>query len=116
MRANGILGCPVVSPRQLPSGASPGSPTEGVAGGAKQATWGTGRDRVDLRVGLSYFTDADRALGRMVIRGFDGVVYQSSSPQPNQIGVVWSEGDCDYVLFLDPSLTPEEVIDFASRY
>jgi hypothetical protein len=44
----GLLGCQPVAPRELPSGAAPGTGIEGVAGGLKQFVWGEGLDRVEL--------------------------------------------------------------------
>lgn len=86
---------------------------EGVAGGAKQVMWGTGKDRVDLRIGLWYLASGEPALATVAIRGTTGTVYQL---EPGDTAVSWTERGCDYTVFLDSSLSAESIADFAARY
>ncbi len=108
--------CPVIAPRELPSGAEPGSPTEGVAGGTKQFVWGEGKDLVDLRLSLSYRAPQDPVLHEVKVRGNPGVVYRLAFEDHVQPILTWVQEGCDYTVFLDPSIDAETLAAYASRY
>lgn len=112
----GLNGCPIVPPTALPSGRPPGTPIEGVAGGAKQVVWGDGADSVDLRIGLSYMAAQDMVLHEVEVRGQPGFVFQIVPETQVGLGLTWSQGGCDYTVFLDSSVSASELADFASRY
>lgn len=112
-----VSGCPPVAPSELPSGALPGDAVEDVAGGTKQFIWGTGRDMVDLRVGLTYRAKGlDTVLANVTVRGQPAVVFQFEPDPQTGIGLEWSESGCDYNVFLAPEITAEELVEFAGRY
>lgn len=107
--------CESIAPSELPSGASVGNVTEGVAGGAKSLTWGTGRDQVELRLGLSYYAaGADRIIARTIVRGEPAIVYEIATGEP-QVAVDWGER-CQYSMHLSPELTDAEVAEYSERF
>lgn len=111
----GILGCQPVAPVQLPSGAAPGTGVGGVAGGFKQFVWGDGLDRVELWVGGG-MGEGDLSLYEVAVRGHQGTVYRAREPGQRAIGLAWSEGDCDYTVFLDASRSAQELAEYAAGY
>ena len=108
--------CPTISPRELPSGAAPGTAQEGVAGGAKQVAWGIGEDRVDLRIGISYMASDDLRLHRVTVRGNDAVVFQIIPTDQVGLGLTWKEAGCSYTVFLDDAVDAPSLVEYAARY
>lgn len=107
--------CQPVVPSALPSGAQPGLATEGVSGGAKQVTWGQGRDRVDLRIGLSYYAEgADALLAEPRVRGEPAIVYRIVDD--SSVAFTWTSQGCTYTVFPAPDLTVDEIAAYAGRY
>ena len=111
----GLLGRAPVAPATLPSGAAPGSSIEGVAGGTKQFVWGEGEDRVELRLGED-FGEGDMPLHHVRVRGHDATVYQAGMPGQIDFGLVWSEGECGYTVYLDESHDAQYLAAYAERY
>jgi hypothetical protein len=110
-----LLDCESIEPMALPSGAEPGPVTEGVGGGAKSLTWGEGRDRVELRLGLSYYAEAaDPVIARIEVRGEPAIVYEIGQGEP-AVMVDWGDA-CQYSMTLSPELTDEEVVRYAERF
>lgn len=115
--ADFLSGCPPIAPSELPSGAPPGEAVEDVSEGAKQFVWGSGRDMVDLRVGLTYRAEGlDTVLANVTVRGRPGVVFNFEPDPQTGIGLEWSESGCDYNVFLAPEIPAEELIEYAGRY
>lgn len=111
----GRLDCESITPSELPSGAEPGPVTEGVAGGAKSLTWGTGRNTVELRLGLSSYAEGfDRPIARTEVRGEPAIVSASGLGEPD-VSIDWGEA-CQYSMTLSPDLTDTEVVDYAQRF
>ena len=107
--------CQPVVPTVLPSGAQPGVGTEGVSGGAKQVTWGQGRDLVDLRIGLSYYAEGgDPLLAETRVRGEPAIVYEVFNDSGTAF--TWTSQGCTYTVFPAPDMTVDEVVDYAGRY
>jgi hypothetical protein len=111
-----LSGCQAIAPSELPSGASPGPAVEGVSGGTKHFTWGSGRDLVDLAVGMTYAGAGDPILARVTVRGHPAKVFHLGPAGQDGIGLAWSESDCDYNVFLAPEITADELADYAGRY
>lgn len=117
-----LRGCVPIAPSELPSGAAPGTGVEDVAGGAKQVVWGSGSDRVEQIVGLTYretfgFDDSPTLVAQTTVRGQPATIYRMS-PQSSDwdLGFSWAEQGCDRSVFLAPGTTPEQAKDFAARY
>ena len=89
-----VFPCSTAVPRQLPDGSPPGNAAadDGFVAGATR--WGEGRNAV-LEV------------------------VESRSPSetiaPGRPALVWQVTSCRYTVFLDPSLTDPQVIDYAGR-
>lgn len=111
-----IAGCQPVVPGELPSGAAPGTLTEGVSGGAKQAVWGSGDDLVDEAIGIWKFGDGDVLLADVKVRGAPGHVYEAGIDGQEGLGLVWTENGCDYTVTVAPSVTAEELVEYAGRF
>jgi hypothetical protein len=115
-------GCEPVVPSELPSGRVSGSAPSSLEDGQRRVTYGSGDDLV-----LEWLDDLDVAPenGTAVsIRGRTGqLTWGSPLDFPPNVDVsvlavpviVWSEGGCTYQIFL-PGLTPDEAIDYASRF
>jgi hypothetical protein len=118
-----LRSCEPIAPHELPSGAAPGQGVEGVTAGAKQLVWGSGADRVEQVVGLTfYFTpgwdDDPTLVGTLDVRGQPATVYRFG-PNPSNdwdIGFSWDEDGCGRTVFLSPGTTPEQALDYAARY
>jgi hypothetical protein len=117
-----LRGCVPIAPRELPSGAAPGQGVEGVSGGAKQVVWGSGGDRVEQIVGLTYWDtfgaeDSPTLVRSTTVRGHPAMLYRMN-PQWSDwdLGFSWAEDGCDRTVFLAPGTTPEQAEDFARRY
>ena len=88
-------------------------------GGAWRVVWGSGRDQVDQRVGLSYFgPDLATPLANPDVRGQRGVLYRflDSESDGDELLLSWTEDGCDRTVFLHPETTVEQGVDFASRF
>ena len=89
--------------------------TEGVGGGAQALTWGTGRDMVELRLGLAYHVpEADRVIAQASVRGEPAIVYEIGTGEPLVV-VEWDDV-CQYSMHLSPELSDEEVVEYAGRF
>lgn len=78
--------------------------------------WGTGRDQVDLRIGLSYYApEGDRIVWETTVHGEPAIVFDTV-PSDGQLGVSWVEGACQYTVFLSPEFDAAQIADYMSRY
>jgi hypothetical protein len=117
-----LRGCVPIAPRILLSGTTPGLAVEGVSGGAKQVVWGSGSDRIEQIVGLTYWDtygadDSPSLLGAITIHGQPGQVYRMRPGASGwDLAFSWAEDGCDRTVFLPPGTTSEEAVDYASRY
>jgi hypothetical protein len=115
-----LAGCRAIAPHELPSGAPPGDGVEDVAGGAKQVVSGAGRDRVEQRVGVSYYAaDFDELVDEVEVRGQPGVVYRVTVGEPDPAAdtmLSWAEDGCDRTLIFDSRLSDAEIAAYAARY
>lgn len=81
------------------------------SGGAKQVVWGSGSDRVEQIVGLTYWEtfgadDSLTLVGRTTVRGQPAIVYQMRSTSDGwDLGFSWAEEDYDRTVFLAPGTT-----------
>lgn len=121
--AGPLRSCEPIAPRELPSGGAPGQGVEGVTAGAKQVVWGSGTDRVEQVVGLTfYFTpgwdDDPTLVGTLDVRGHPATVYRFGPNSTNDwdIGFSWDEHGCGRTVFLVLGTTPEQALDYAARY
>jgi hypothetical protein len=118
-----IRGCVPIAPRELPSGAPPGQGVEGVTAGAKQVVWGAGGDRVEQVVGLTFYwirgmDDDPTLVGWLDVQGQPATVYRfgPNASDDWDIGFSWDEHGCGRTVFLAPGTTPQQALDYASRY
>lgn len=117
-----LRGCVPIAPRELPSGAAPGAGVEDVAGGAKQVVWGSGPDRVEQIVGVTYWEtfglpDSPTLIARATVRGRAATIFRMSPESSDGLlGFSWAEEGCDRSVFLAPGTTPEQAEDYAARY
>jgi hypothetical protein len=112
-----VRGCEPIAPSVLPSGAAPGDGTVDVAGGTKQVIWGDGQDRVDQRVGLSFYGGSgDRVLFNVAVRGNPAIVYSTDPEFGEILALSWTEAGCDRTLLFDASMDAEEIARYAARY
>jgi hypothetical protein len=117
-----LRGCVPIAPHALPSGAAPGPGVEDVAGGAKQVVWGSGSDRVEQIVGLTYYwetfaDDSPTLVAQATVRGQAATIYRMSPESSDRdLGFSWVEEGCDRSVFLAPGTTPEQAEGFAARY
>jgi hypothetical protein len=116
-----LRGCVPIAPHELPSGAAPGPGVEDVAGGAKQVVWGSGSDRVEQIVGLTYWEtfglqDSPTLVAKATVRGIAATIYRISPESGWGLGFSWAEEGCDRSVFLAPGTTPEQAEDYAARY
>jgi hypothetical protein len=79
-------------------------------------TWGSDGNRVDERIGLSYFAVGDRVVASVQVHGYDGTVYQALTPDPAEIGFTWDQNGCDYTVFLDSSISADRVVAYTSDF
>jgi hypothetical protein len=92
-----------------------------VAGGSKQVVWGSGSDRVEQIVGLTFWetfgaNDSPTLVAQATVRGQAATIYRMSPDSGWDLGFSWAEDDCDRTVFLAPGTTPEQAEDFAGRY
>ena len=115
--------CALVEPRQLPSGAAPGSPEAPARGTFR---WGSGRDALTLEMGTSgiedwtYWVDPpdldEDHPQRVEVRGVDAVVYLVGDDGVGSIAIIWQQDDCPYTLWLADGTTIREAADYAVRF
>lgn len=118
-----LRSCEPIAPRELPSGAAPGQGVEGVTAGAKQLVWGSGADRVEQVVGLTFYVtpgldDDPTLVGTLDVRGQLATVYRfgPSSEDGWDLAFSWFEDGCDRTVLLALGTTPEQALDYADRY
>lgn len=117
-----LRGCVPIAPHELPSGAAPGTGVEGVSGGAKQVVWGSGSDRIEQMVGLTYWDtfgaeDSPTFVKSVEVRGQPAILYRMSPLSSDwDLRFSWAEEDCDRTVFLAPGTTPEQAEDYAARH
>ena len=111
--------CEVLVPRELMSGAAPGSPRALASG---RFEWGIGDDRLTEAVGEFGVGDPS-SLGvpegspqRVKVRGVDAVVVPVGDEGIGQIVITWQSGACPYTLWLAPGATIERAADYAARF
>lgn len=123
--------CPVIAPRELPSGADPGqrqSPPEDHLRHYMEV-WGNGDDRVMVGRGRELFTsDPPQAHAQNFMPDDfpdyqqvekDGVVRHVlpvGDPPLGFIQVRFVQGDCPYILWIESGHTLEEAMDYATRF
>ena len=109
-------------PRELPSGAAPGSPRVLATGGT---VWGIGDDALVLAVGefRPGVLGGPPAVGlpegdpqRVKVRGVDAEVFLVGDDGVGSIGISWLSGDCPYTLWLADGTTVVEAADYAVRF
>jgi hypothetical protein len=117
-----LRGCVPIAPHELPSGATPGAGVEVVSGGAKQVVWGSGADRIEQIVGLTYWEtfgagDGPTLVKSLEVRDQPAVLYRMSPESSDwDLGFSWAEEDCDRTVFLALGTTPEQAEEFAARF
>lgn len=112
-----LRGCRGIAPRELPSGSAPGQGVEGVSGGAKQVVWGSGQDRVEQIVGISYYDGLATLVRDTGVREHQATLYRLGEDQDGlDLAISWTEDDCSYTVFLAPGTTVESATSFASGY
>ncbi len=104
--------CRAVAPTTLPSGQPSGEPALDVSS-YLTATWGSGDDRVTQLVDAFLYSDEDRLLSEVNIRGRLGLVYEDPA---GRILFSWSDDGCDFTVFLARSVQANDVIEFAKHY
>jgi hypothetical protein len=120
--------CPVVAPRELPSGADPGQPREFPEDDPMphMLAWGTGKDEVTLGRGRELFADAPPDLvfppadwpDRQTVHkdGVDRYVVPVGDPPLGVIRIEFLYRDCPYVLWMQSGHELEEAMDHAARF
>lgn len=118
-----LRSCEPIAPRALPRGAAPGQGVEGVTAGAKQLVWGSGPDRVEQVVGLSFYVttglpDDPTLVGTLDIHGQPATVYRfgPNSGEGWDLAFSWFEDGCDRTVLLALGTTREQALDYAARY
>ncbi len=111
-----LRNCEPIPPRELPTGAPPGTPQYDVAG-ALVVRWGQGVDRVEQWVDTREFEPtADTMLSSASVRGQPGVVYATDWNGEERLGLSWTEHGCKYAVFFDRSLSVQQIIDYSRRW
>ncbi|MPZ71161.1 MAG: hypothetical protein GEU71_16790 [Actinobacteria bacterium] len=111
-------------PRELPSGASPGSSRSEKGSDGELLVWGDGADRVALLAEIPAWVEpwvesSDLPVDhpqRVSVRGNDGVVIPVGDPPISQIFFAWRDGPCGYTVWVGPGLELDDAIDYASRF
>ena len=122
MEVGPLRGCRAVPPRELPSGAVPGTGTEDVAGGAKQVVWGDGPDRIEQIVGIDYNSGVDtETIAAVDVGGRPATLYRfvESEVQSNASGILaisFESDGCSITVFLPVGMTVEEAKGYATRF
>lgn len=122
MTVGPLRSCEPIAPRELPSGAAPGHGVEDVAAGAKQVVWGSGHDRVEQIVGLTFYwtpglDDDPTRVGTLKVRGQPATVYRFGPDSGDwDIGFSWDEDGCGRTVFLALGTTSEQALEYAARY
>jgi hypothetical protein len=106
-------GCPVLTPRVLPSGAAPGEPSfvEG------NRVWGQGTDRIALAAGEAPLGSpaewlADPAVPRTVVRGLEAAIVAIGDGGVGEMAILWRQEGCTYTLWLAPGTTVEQAMAY----
>ena len=84
---------------------------------AKVAYWGSGKDLVELVVGLDqYVSTTDQRIGDISIRGHGGLLFLHQEADGMRPAVTWTEAGCDYTVLLNASISVGAARSYAEAY
>jgi len=110
------VACAPVPPTVLPDGSSPGSPVTDRSLGPEMLMWGSGdnavRELVTRVAGGDYFEPNPGLFVDINPAQFRA----AADSQYRRPGIRWQQAVCRYEIWLDPSMTDAEVIDYAARF
>jgi hypothetical protein len=111
-----FAGCEPARPNILPDGSTPEAVAhQAVRGHQPESVWGSGRGEVHA-IGFRHVDDRPDIGSEtpgVTVRGRTARINEQSDVIP---AVEWRADGCEYHLWLDPSLTRSEVIEYAGRY
>jgi hypothetical protein len=111
-----FVGCEPARPRVLPDGSTPETVARSaVRGHQPELVWGSERGEVHA-IGF-HPADAGPDIGSeapgVTVRGRPARITDQSEAVP---AIAWRADGCEYHIWLDPTLTRREVIEYAGRY
>jgi hypothetical protein len=117
-----IYPCPLVTPKALPDGSAPGEGVRDDSLLTGATRWGSGPNAVHVAVvskSPQGIQDVHPTPG-VTVRGVPAHI-QAAGDTPflapaGAPALIWQELSCRYTVALDPSITPAQVADFASRF
>jgi len=122
--------CPVITPRELPSGQAPGAPQSvGVPEDQESSidpvpltTWGEGNDRITQAGGAVALSAVGGAAFERSSWADEQIVLAEGSERlvlpvgdPGEIQILFEVGDCRYVNWIGPGYTLSEALEYAGR-
>ena len=112
-----LQSCVAPTPRQLPSGAAPGTPSTASEG--TSTSWGTGPDEVrvaSLFVRFSADPGAPSTYRNASVRGQPALLIQIGDPPTAAFRLSWTESGCAFTMILPAGMTRAEALEYGSRY
>jgi hypothetical protein len=110
------VACEQVAPKELPDGSSPGQPVTDRSLGPEMPMWGSGANAVRetiSRVGGGDYVEQSPGL---FIRDRPAQLRDVAISPFHRPGIRWDIAVCRYEIWLDPSKSDSEVIDYAARF
>jgi hypothetical protein len=111
------IACEPVTPTVLPDGSNPGQPVTDRSLGAEMLLWGSEQSAVReavIRMHGESFVALERTPG-LLVRGYPAEFRHAAASPYNRPGIIWQQAVCQYEIWLDPSLSDDESIDYAGR-
>ena len=105
--------CAFIEPNILPDGSRPGLMREGFDAYLPQRTWGEGRNAV-----LEVVVRHDRPVALTPTEGVfvRGGPAEIAVPDASRPSLTWALGECEYRVWLDSSLSAEDIAAYAARF
>jgi hypothetical protein len=111
------VACAPVPPTVLPDGSSPGSPVTDSSLGPEMLMWGSGSSAVREAVTRVAGGDGfDPTPGLFVDVNYPAQFRDATDSPSGRPGIRWQQAVCRYEIWLDPSKSDSEVIDYAARF
>jgi hypothetical protein len=108
--------CDPVAPTVLPDGSKPGLPKTDRSLGPEMLIWGSEGSAVRELVTRVGGGDGIEATPGLLIGVYPAQFRDADVSPFHRPGIRWQQAVCRYEIWLDPSLTDAETIDYAARF
>ena len=110
------VACNPVAPTVLPDGTSPGQAVTDRSLGPEMLMWGTEASAVRETITRVGGGDGLEPTPGLFVRGYPAQFRDVTASQYDRPGISWDQAVCRYGIWLDPSLTDDQAIEYAARF